>query len=196
MIPEDNIKKRGGRGLERVGERKQRVDKKVEIKPTLSLDFKKEFYTFAELCNEPVKEIAERLCIKGMISDFIIDSIRKWFRRDYKYSPIIGRSHNKIAFGEEERPKLKITLQGDTGKITMRLVKEEYDQLAELAYALDLTPSSTVAVLLRMTTKNIEFMNQFVDGLRHLNGAQIKEVKRFASRTWGIQFHGGISGWN
>ena len=182
--------------MERVGERKQRSDKKVEIKPTLSLEFKKELYAFAEVCGEPVKEIAERLVINGMISDYIIESIRKWFRRDYKYSTIKGRNHNKIAFGEEERPKLKITLQGDTGKITMRLIKEDYDQLAELAHAMDLTPSSTVVVLLRITTKNIEFMNHFVDGMRDLNNAEIKEVKRFANRTWGIQFHGGITGWN
>lgn len=179
-----------------MGERKQRTDKKVEIKPTLSLEFKKEIYAFAEVCGEPVKEIAERLCTSGMISDYIIEDIRKWFRRDYHYSTIKGRNHNKIAFGDEERPKLKITLQGDTGKITMRLVREDYDQLAELAHAFDLTISSTTAALLRVTTKNIEFMNQFVEGLRDLNNAEIKEVKRFANRTWGIQFHGGITGWN
>ena len=182
--------------MERVGERKQRVDKKVEIKPTLSLDFKKQLYAFAELCGEPVKEIAERLCVKGMFADEIITDIRGWFRRDYKYSTAIGRNFNKIAFGDEERPKLKITLQGDTSKITMRLYKEEADQLSQLAFALDLTVSSTVSVLLRMTTKNDEFMNKFVDGMRELDNKQIKEVKRFVNRYWGIQFDGGINGWN
>ena len=183
--------------MERVGERKQRVDKKVEIKPTLSLDFKKQLYAFAELCNEPVKEVAERLCVKGMISDTIIKDIRGWFRRDYKYGTAIGRGFNKIAFGEEERPKLKITLQGDTSKITMRLFKEEADQLAQLAFALDLTISSTVSVLLRVTTRNNDFMNLFVDDMGYeLDKSRMKEVKQFVNRYWGIQFEGGLNGWN
>lgn len=164
-----------------VGERKQRIDRKIDVKSTMSTILKNQLYEFAELSNEPVKNIAEKLCVRGMISLYLMTDLSKWLRRDYRYS-------NTIVLGHSERPRLKLTSRGETGKVSMRFMINDYDQLCNLAYALDLTPSSTATVLIRVTTTNDEFMNEFVEGLSKIDEVQRMEVKQFLSKVWGIQF--------
>lgn len=160
-----------GRGGEK--ERKVRSDKKVDVKPTMSLALKSQLYEFAYLCNEPVKDAAQRLCEKGATSEFIIDNIRHWFRRDY-HRPFT------ITKGYLERPRLKITFQGETGKVTIKFPQESYDLLSKLAFALDLTPTSTATLLIKITLNNHSFMEEYVHlYLRHLEPRRIQEIKRF-----------------
>ena len=141
-----------------VGERKERSDKKVDVKPTMSLELKSKLYQLAELCNEPVKDVGERLCVEGLKSKIIIEILCKWLRRNYYYN-------NTIALGHIERPRLKLKALGETGKVTIRFTKNDYDKLRDLAYALDITPSATATVLIRLTMNSVEFMENFVDGL-------------------------------
>jgi hypothetical protein len=114
-----------------------------------------QLYQFAELSNEPVKDIVERLCLRGMTSQYIMTDLSKWLRRDYRFN-------RTIALGYGERPCLKLTPKSEKGKVSMRLMINDYNQLCNLAYALDITPSSTATVLIRVTTENDEFMNEFV----------------------------------
>lgn len=162
-----------------VGERKVRSDKKVDVKATMSLTLKRQLYEFADLCEEPVKDIAERLCMLGAESKCIMDEICKWMRRNYYYK-------NTIVMGYSERPRLKLTFQDETGTVTIRFVKYDYDKLCELAYALDLTPSSTATVLIRMTLKNIEFMDEFMNTL-HVGENQKEKVNRYLRKIWGFK---------
>ena len=158
-----------------------RNDKKVDVKATLSVTFKKQLYFFAELCNEPVKEIAERFCILGLVEPSVIDEICKWLRRDYRYG-------TAIAIGHMERPKLKVKSKGETGKVSMRFNQKAYDKLAKLAYALDITPSSAAAVLIRVASKDTVFMEKFIYDLDRVDEEQREMVKEFAKETWGIRF--------
>lgn len=141
--------------------RKVRSDKKVDVKPTMSITLKKQLYDFADLCQEHVKDVAEQLCVKGATSEFIIENIRQWFRRDYH------REHT-ITRGFIERPRLKITYQGETDKVTIKFVQKDYDLLSDLARALDINPTATSSVLIKMTLSNRNFMNEYIQlHLRH-----------------------------
>ncbi|MEK3993741.1 hypothetical protein MKY29_03215 [Psychrobacillus sp. FSL K6-2365] len=153
-------------------ERKVRSDKKVDVKPTMSLELKELLYHFAYLSNEPVKDVAGRLCSLGAMSEEVIMSIRHWFRRDY-HRP------NTITVGYLERPRLKIIMKGETGKVTIKFPQNDYDILCKLAHALDLTPTSTATLLIKMTLTNREFMEMYVQRyLRNLNNKKILEVNR------------------
>lgn len=153
-------------------ERKVRSDKKVDVKPTMSLELKELLYHFAYLSNEPVKDVAERLCSLGAMSEEVIMSIRHWFRRDY-HRP------NTITVGYLERPRLKIIMKGETGKVTIKFPQNDYDILCKLAHALDLTPTSTATLLIKMTLTNREFMEMYVQRyLRNLDNKKILEVNR------------------
>lgn len=166
--------------MKKEGERKTRSDKKIDVKPTLSVDFKNQLYTFAYLCNEPVKDVAEKLVIDGATSKVVIDDICKWFRRNYNYS-------NTVAIGDADRPKLKFNYTGKTEKVTIRFKKEDYDLLSDIAYALDLTPTSTAALLIRVSLINIEFMQQYcTKHLMNLSNEKKKKIDVFLNQLWGL----------
>ncbi|RUL56443.1 hypothetical protein [Lysinibacillus antri] len=162
------------------GERKIRSDKKVDVKPTLSIELKNSLYTFSYLCNEPVKDVAEKLCLDGAVSKVVIDDICKWFRRSYQYN-------NVIAVGDADRPKLKINYSSQTSKVTIRFKREDYDLICNLAHALDLTPTSTAALLIRVSLRNIEFMQQYcTKHLMDLSNERKKKIDVFLNELWGL----------
>lgn len=149
-----------------------RSDKKVDVKPTVSESLKTKIYRFAEICNEPVKDVAERLCNTGAMSDIVIDEIKKWFRRDYHWG-------NTITLGHIDRPRLKIYTEPDRGKITIKFKRRDYDQLSVLAFALDLTPTTTAAVLLRVTITNRRFMQWYLSNfVTQLGEMKIRAIYR------------------
>jgi len=161
------------------GNRKTRSDKKVDVKPTLSVNLKNQLNSFAFLCNEPIKDVAEKLCVDGATSKVIIDDICKWFRRNYLYN-------NTITIGDAERPKLKINIRGETAKATIRFKKKDYDLLCELAHALDVTPTTTSGILIKTTLTNVEFMQQYAhDHLMHLSNERKKKIDVFLNKLWG-----------
>lgn len=162
------------------GERQVRSDKKVDVKATMSTTLKSQLYDFAFLCKEPVKDVANKLCIKGAVSDPVIRDIAKWFRRNYKYK-------RAIVYGRSERPRLQLTPQGDTGRVSMRMTNEEYDTLRNLAIALDITTSATATVLIRKTTLNNEFMNEYVKYL-DVDERTRGEIRQFCTKFWKINF--------
>ncbi|MEK4255397.1 hypothetical protein [Ureibacillus sp. FSL K6-2830] len=158
--------------------RKTRSDKKIDVKPTISKNLKNQLYTFAFLCNEPVKDVAERLCIRGATSKVIIEEICQWFRRDYLYK-------NTLVIGDPNRKKLKIHIQGESAKVTIRFKQNDYDLLCKLAHALDLTPTTTAAVLIRMTLYNVEFMQKYAyDNLSQLSDERKKKIEVLLKKMW------------
>jgi len=163
------------------GNRKTRSDKKIDVKPTMSIDLKNQLYSFAYLCDEPVKDVAEKLCVDGATSKVIIDDICKWFRRNYIY-------YNTVAVGDPERPRLKINIKGESSKVTIRFRREDYDVLCNLAHALDITPTSTTGLLIKVSLCNVEFMQQYAhDYLMHLSDERKKKIDVFLNQVWGIK---------
>ena len=165
---------------DRGGERKTRSDKKKDVKPTLTVKSKRQLYKFCELCELPVKVVAEQLCEKACTSSLILDDINGWFRRDYFCAPAIHK-------GYPERPRLKLIFHEETEKVNMRLRQTTYDQLCDLAYALDLPPTTTAAVLIKMTMKNREFMFEYVRTMNHLSNEQKNTVHALLRKIWGFK---------
>ena len=163
------------------GARKTRSDKKRDVKPTVSINLKSQLKTFAELCGEPTKDVAEKLCLDATTSKVIIDSMAKWFRKNYLYN-------NTIVVGDAERPKLKVNIIGESDTVTFRLKQNDFDKLDDLAHALDLTPTTTAGVLFKVTLYNVEFMQQYAhDHLMHLTDKQKNDIDVFLNKLWGLK---------
>jgi hypothetical protein len=160
--------------------RKIRNDKKVDVKPTISIKLKQQIYKLSDLSGLYVKDLAETLIERGQISPLILDEIHDYFRRNYLCPPALHR-------GYLERPRLKLLLPNETGKITIKFPQPTYDQLCQLSYALDLPPTTTTAVLLKKTIHNREFMFEFVRSLKDLNNAQKNTVHEFLRHVWGAR---------
>lgn len=164
----------------RVGERKTRSDKKIDVKPTLTVKSKRQLYMLCELCELPVKDVAEQLCERACTSPLILDDIHGWFRRDYFCPPAIHK-------GYIDRPRLKLLFREETIKVHTRLRQDAYDQLCDLAYSLDLPPTTTAAFLIKNTLKNREFMFEYVRSMHHLSNEQKNDVHTFLRKIWGFR---------
>jgi len=171
---------KGTREGDKIGSRKMRSDKKVDVKPTISDRTKRQFYKFSELCELPVKDVAQQLIENACTSSLILDDINHWFRRDYVCPPAIHK-------GNIERPRLKIIFNEETGKINTRLSQENYDQLCDLSYSLDLPPTTTAAILIKRSLHNREFMFDYVRSLKHLSNEEKNELHAFLRKIWGFK---------
>ncbi|MGN7183209.1 hypothetical protein ACTHRJ_20485, partial [Cytobacillus kochii] len=80
--------------------RQTRSDKKKDIKPTISIDLKNCIYQLSYVTNQPVKDIVEILCEKGLQSRKVMEYLSQYFRRDYQF-------FNTTFFGQLERESLQ-----------------------------------------------------------------------------------------
>jgi hypothetical protein len=171
---------KGTREVDKIGSRKMRSDKKVDVKPTISDKTKRQVYKFSELCELPVKDVAQQLIEIACTSSLILEEINQWFRRDYVCPPAIHK-------GDIDRPRLKIISNEETGKLNTRLSQENYDQLCDLSYSIDLPPTTTAAILIKRTLHNREFMFDYVRSLKHINDEQKNVIHAFLRKIWGFR---------
>lgn len=160
--------------------RKVRSDKKVDVKPTMSIKLKRQLYKFSELCEMPIKDVGEQLCEKASVSPLILEDIHQWFRRDYFCPPAIHK-------GYLERPRLKLLFGDETGKVSIKFPQATFDQLCKLAFSLDLSPTTTATILIKRSLHNREFMFDYVRTLKHLSNEEKNDVHAFLRKIWGFK---------
>ena len=154
--------------------RKVRVDKKRQVKPTLPIELKECLYRVSYITKTPVKELTERMCIKGLTSRPVLNYISERFRRTV-------RIDNTLYMGNFERPSLQTKSKaGETGKVTITFSGSTYENICVLAYALDVTPTRATALLLHATLYYSDFANSFVKS--HIEGqldeSRMKELRK------------------
>lgn len=154
--------------------RKERSDKKIDVKPTISMPLKESIYRLSYVTNTPVKDVAEAICEAGLTSKKVMNLLSIHFRRDYR----IG---NTFYLGDLDRPSLqKQRIEGKRERITIRFTKRTNEILKALAYALDCTPSKSTAILLEASVCNSNFINDFTK--KYLQGQldenRMRELKK------------------
>ncbi|MED4888435.1 MULTISPECIES: hypothetical protein [Lysinibacillus] len=66
------------------GQRKVRSDKKMDLKPTLTIELKDAIYRLSYVTNTLVKDVSAHLCAVAIDSVEIMKSIAKHFQRDIR----------------------------------------------------------------------------------------------------------------
>lgn len=153
--------------------RKERSDKKREIKPTISVDLKDCIYSLSYIINQPVKTLGEIICEKGLGSRRVIEYLSNNFRRDFKFS-------QTIFIGDMDRQSLQKKIQkGKNERITLRFNNQIYERINSLANAMDVTPSKATALLLDASIRNTNLLNAIVKLYLHeqLDEGRMKELK-------------------
>lgn len=152
--------------------RKVRSDKKREVKPVIKLELKDAIYRLSYITYTPVKDVAARLCDYIINDNRMISHYSQYFQRDIRLS-------NTLYFGHLSNKRFTKRDPGENDRITVRFTQKEYDSIAVLSYALDCTPSRTVAILLYTAMRNIEYVNRYVkeylDG--QLSENQMRELR-------------------
>ena len=162
----------GGVEVKRGVERKVRSDKKREVKPVIKLELKDAIYRLSYITYTPVKDVCARLCSYVINDKRAIGHYSQYFQRDIRLS-------NTLYFGHPSNKRFTKRDPGENDRLTVRFTQAEYDSIAILSYALDCTPSRTVAVLLYGAMSNMEFVNRYIreylDG--HLSENQMRELR-------------------
>lgn len=164
---------------------KRRSDKKRDVKPSVPISLKEVIYRLSYITNTPVKDVVESICNSGINSRKVIEHLSKHFKRSYKFG-------NTVYMGDLSRISLhKVILVGKKERITTRLKdgeNETFDKIRQLSYALDCTPTMATALLLEVSVKNTEYVNDFVKN--HLEGQldpgrlkELKEVLKYINKN-------------
>ncbi|ASV70268.1 hypothetical protein CKF48_23490 (plasmid) [Cytobacillus kochii] len=154
--------------------RQTRSDKKRDVKPTISIDLKNCIYQLSYITNQPVKDIVEMLCEKGLQSRKVMEYLSQYFRRDYQF-------FNTTFFGQLERESLQRKYQSPKNeRVSVRFTQLTYEDIRNLSDALDVTPSKATALLLDASVRNANLLNAMVKLFLHeqLDPSRMEELKR------------------
>ncbi|MCY9546762.1 hypothetical protein [Lysinibacillus xylanilyticus] len=112
------------------------------------------------------------MCIYVVYDKRIIEHLSQFFKRDVRMS-------NTLYFGNATNKIISKRERGDNQRVSVRFTQGVYDSIAVLSYAMDCTPSRTVAILLNIAMKNVEYVNrymkEYLDG--HLSEQQMRELR-------------------
>lgn len=151
-----------------------RSDKKIDCKPTISVDLKECIYRLSYITNTPVKDVAEEICKKGLHSRKVVEYLSEHFRRELRLG-------NTYYMGDLNRPSLqRVKYSSPTSRITIRFQQHDFWNIKALAFALDCTPSKATAILLEASIRNTDFINQFTKKYikAQLDEQRLKELQR------------------
>jgi len=158
--------------MDRVGERQQRADKKRDIKPTIALELKDVIYRISHMTYIPVKDVCQQMTILVLKDRKSMEQLSKYFKRDL-------RVENTFFMGSITNEGIVKRRKEAGERVTIRYTQKEYESLAALSYALDCTPSRTVALLLEIGMQNIKFINAFIKQhlQKELSNTQMRELR-------------------
>lgn len=154
--------------------RKDRSDRKIDVKPTVSIELKDCIYRLSYITDTPVQFLVEHICEHGVISRKVIENLSKHFQRTV-------RLNNTLFMGGLDSPAItKKDLFVETGRIHTRFSKLTHENISTLAYALNVTPTRAAAVLLETTIKQTDLVNVFVRAhlSKELNESRMSELKK------------------
>jgi len=136
--------------------RKVRSDKKRDVKPTIPISLYECISRISYVTNTPIKDVGEIICENGLYSKKVFDYLSTKFRRNYRFNNTVYIGN---LYQENER---RVKYSGIKKRITMRFSQKIYEQIADLAYSLDVTISSATAILLDASIKNTDIINEYV----------------------------------
>lgn len=150
--------------VETVGEgqkRKTRSDKKKEVQPALPRYVHDWIIAENEVTEMPIKDIGESLLQEALENN--LQDLQRYFVRSVQ----IGRSWYASA-NEDDRMKIRRFHYGSPRRISVRLKKEDYERVSQLAYAAGCSISHMSSVLIQMGA--VERDKQYRTLSTHKNG--------------------------
>ncbi|MCY9308786.1 MULTISPECIES: hypothetical protein [Bacillus subtilis group] len=136
--------------------RKVRSDKRRDVKPVVDLELYDCIARISYITNSWMKDVGELFCKNGLYSKKVIDHLSKDFRRDYRFDNTFYIGNPDIV---SERARKK---SGTTKRLTIRFLQDTYDDLADLAYSLDVTVSTAASILLHASIRDTDIINEYI----------------------------------
>jgi hypothetical protein len=142
---------------EKVSNRKERSDKKVDVKPTVPIHLYNCIANLADITGQPIKNVVEFICMDGLRSRKVLDFISQYFRRDYQHENTIYRGNPNLAHSRY------IVKNVPSKRVSTRFNKEFNESMEVLAFSLGLTSvSSATRLLLECAIRDIDIIDRLI----------------------------------
>ena len=132
-------------------ERKERSDKKREVKPTISIKLKEEVERLSHILELPIKDLGVILCNEGLNNKEVVEVLAPCFVENIRL-----RVGNTIFFGHETHESLTHFDDEETDRVSIRFTQNKYTDIELLAECLGVTPSRATAVLIDSALRHVD----------------------------------------
>jgi hypothetical protein len=137
--------------------RKVRSDKKIDVKPIVSIEIYNLVHDLHYVTGLPLKDICEYFCVQGYISKEVIEHI---FCSYLKYDIWIGGT---LHYGDSSRSHSRyLKVEGKKKKVSIRFSQDFYQSLHKTSYCMALTPTSCCRLILERSLLNITIVDEFL----------------------------------
>lgn len=159
-----------------VGHRKERSDKKREVKPLIPVETKDAIYRISHVTHKPIKDVCEFLVCYVAKDKQTIDRFSVHFKRNIQ----IDRT---LYLGDLNVVTVSKRLKVNSDQVSIKFKRDDYETISSLAYALDVTPTRATAILLEYAAANIKAVNEFVREylIEELSEGQLSELRQVLS---------------
>ena len=156
--------------------RRERSDKKRDVKPTLPIHFKDAVFRLSYITNTPVKDVAEYLVVKALDTEVVIEELSSFFKRDYVYK-------NAIFLGQLDNRDLRKESKGEnfeTDRLAIRFKNVDKESIDSLAFSLNVTSSLCTAYLIRIAVTSSSVVNNYLKEYLedNLNQTRMRELEK------------------
>ena len=160
----------------KVGQRKERSDKKKEVQPLIPTTVKENINRLSHITNQPIKDICEYLVVFALKDKQTFDTLTIYFKRSFFIDPTYYNGHL-------DAPSIEKRLKVPTEKVTIKFKKLDYELISTMAYALDCTPTRATSILLEMAAHNIKAVNEYVHQylVEELTDSQMRNLRKVLS---------------
>lgn len=167
-------------GVEKESRGERMYQKKRPVKPILSSDLKHVIYSLNYITGVPVQDICPELCMLVMKDRESIESLSKYFKRDFIYG-------NTLFRGNLENESIEKKVKGSKERVSTKFTHDEYKPIALLTFALECSISRTVAVLLEISMSHVRFVNRYIkkylqNELEEWQIREFKEILRYVNK--------------
>ena len=155
------------------GEKRERSDKKRQVKPLIPLDAKEAIHRISHITNTPIKDVCEFLALFVVQDTETLSKLSNHFRRGV----VLG---NTYYTGNIDAHTIDKRLKVQSDMVNIKFKRDDYEYISTLAYALDCTPTRATAVLLEHATRNIKAVNEYVyqNLASGLTDGQMRELRK------------------
>jgi len=155
------------------GEKRERSDKKRQVKPLIPLDVKEAIHRISHITNTPIKDVCEFLALFVVQDNETLNKLSKYFKRGV----VLGNTYYN---GNIDAETIEKRLQVPSELVNIKFKRDDYEHIANLAYALDCTPTRTTGILLEHAARNVKAVNGYVyqNLVSGLTDGQMRELRK------------------
>jgi hypothetical protein len=140
----------------KVTKRKERSDKKVDVKPTVPIHLYNCVADLADLSGKTIMDIVEFICMEGIKSTKVLEFISQYFRRDYQHNSTHYYGNSNLTHNRY------ISRRVPSRRISTRFSKEFNQRIEDLAFSLGMSISSSTGLLLDASIRDMDIIDRFI----------------------------------